>query len=154
MKTLENEKQLLGTEETPEPDPFIDCLEPLGEGSSQRATDILGCATEKPTTSSVQPQDSSDSKEAKTRLLLNTSRSQVAFLAEELKRLKMDSTRVAATLMKKEKAQDQEVERWIRREEAVKDAQEKKEQTYVDRIKHVEADLKQVLDESKAEQRR
>ncbi len=30
--TLVNERQLLGMEKPPEPDPFIDSLEPLGEG--------------------------------------------------------------------------------------------------------------------------
>ncbi len=67
----------------------------------------------------------------------------------------MESTRVAATLMRKEKVQDHEVGmRGIRREEAVKESQEKKEQMYVDQIKRMEADLKQVLDKSKAEQER
>ncbi len=47
----------------------------------------------------------------------------------------MESTRIAATLMKKEKAQDQEVEDWIQRQEAVEEAQGKKEQMYANRTK-------------------
>ncbi len=139
-------------------DPFSGILVPLGESClSQCAADVLECATEKPTAISVQkPQEGSDSSAAKTLLLLNTSQAQVAFLAEELKRVKMESTRVAATLMRKEKVQDHEVgmKMGIRREEAVKECQEKKEQKYVDRIKCMEADLKQVQIRSKAEQER
>ncbi len=40
----------------------------------------------------------------------------------------MENTRVAATLVRKEKVQDQEVEDWIWRQRAVTEAQEKKEQ--------------------------
>ncbi len=66
----------------------------------------------------------------------------------------MENTRVATTLMNMEKAQDQEVEDWIWEEEVVKKAQEKKEQMYAEWVKQLEADLRKVLDESKAEQRR
>ncbi len=168
LNTLEKEKQSLGTEEPlrPEslwiegplkPDPFTGILVSLGESSSsQCAADVLECAIEKPTTTSVQkPQECSDSSAAKTLLLLNTSQAQVAFLAEELKRVKMESARVAATLMKKEKVQDHEVGmRGIQREEAVKESQEKKEQMYMDQIKRMEANLKQVPTRSKDEQER
>ncbi len=88
--------------------------------------------------------------------MLNNSMSLITELAEEVKRLRMENTRVAATLMRKEKVQDHEVGMMmgIRREEAVKEGQEKKEQMYVDRIKCMEANLKQVLTRSKAEQER
>ncbi len=43
----------------------------------------------------------------------NNSTSLVAELAEEVKRFRMENTRVATTLMRKEKAKDQEVEDWI-----------------------------------------
>ncbi len=63
------------------------------------------------TASPNKPQDClDDSREARTRQLLNSLKSPIAFLAEEVKKLRMENTRAAATLMKKEKAQDQEVE--------------------------------------------
>ncbi len=66
----------------------------------------------------------------------------------------MENTRVAATLMRKEKAQYQEVEDRIRRHRAVTEAQEKKEQMYVEWMKQMEATLKRVLEGTKAEQSR
>ncbi len=85
------------------------------------ASDILGCATEMAAASSDKPQDGLDkSREARTRQLLNSSKSQIAFQAEEVKKLRMENTRVATTLMKKEKVHDQEVEDWIQKQDAVK----------------------------------
>ncbi len=80
--------------------------------------------------------------------------SQIALLADEVKKLRMENTSIATILMRKEKAQGQEVEDWIRRQEAVKEAQEKKEQKYAEQIKQMEAGLKKVLEGMKAEQSR
>ncbi len=67
LDVLENERQLFGKEETPIPDPFLDVLEPLGEGPSQLASDILECATEMAATTSNIPQGGLvDSKESRT----------------------------------------------------------------------------------------
>ncbi len=57
-------------------------------------------------TTSNKPQDSlvASKESGRPQPLLNSSMSLVAEVAEEVKRLRMENTRVAATLMRKEKA--------------------------------------------------
>ncbi len=147
------EKQFRGKEMFSEPGQFNVVLGPLGEKSSRLVPEHFEFVTGKPTTSR-QPQNGTVDGEAKTRLLLSTSQAQIAYLAEQLKKSKIESTKVAATLMRNEKERDAEEEGLIRRHKAVEKAQEKKEQMYAGRMEQMEADLKQALGRSQDEQRR